>query len=94
MPPALEQDLGLEQRIEDLAIEKLGAEFPVERFDIAILPRASGLDERLKSNISLWNRMPSKTSFGSEMTPVISGYSPSRKRRHRLLPSVWFSRKP
>ena len=46
MSPALDQDLCLEQRIEDLAIEKLGAEFPVERFDIAILPRASGPDER------------------------------------------------
>jgi hypothetical protein len=45
MSPALDQDLGLEQRIEELAIEKFGAEFPVERFDIAILPRASGLDE-------------------------------------------------
>ncbi len=46
MSPALDQDLGLEQRIEELAIQKLGAEFPVERFDIAILPRASGLDEQ------------------------------------------------
>jgi hypothetical protein len=45
MSPALDQDLGLEQRIEEFAIEKFGVEFPVERFDIAILPRASGLDE-------------------------------------------------
>ena len=47
MSPALDQDLGLEQRIEEPAIEKLGAEFPVGRFDIAILPRASGLDEQV-----------------------------------------------
>ena len=46
MPPALDQDLGLEQRIEELTAEKLGAKFPVERFDIAILPRASGSDEQ------------------------------------------------
>jgi hypothetical protein len=46
MSPALDQDLGLEQRIEELAIEKFGAKFPVERFDITILPRASGLDEK------------------------------------------------
>ncbi len=46
MSPALDQDLCLEQRIEELAIEKLGAEFSVERFDIAILPRTSGLDEQ------------------------------------------------
>ncbi len=46
MSPTLDQDLGLEQRIEELAIEKLGAEFPIERFDIAVLPRASGLDEQ------------------------------------------------
>ena len=46
MSPALDQDLGLKQRIEDLAIEKLSAEFPIERFDIAILPWASGLDEQ------------------------------------------------
>jgi hypothetical protein len=44
MSPALDQDLGLEQRIEELAIEKLGAEFPAERFDMTILPRASGLE--------------------------------------------------
>jgi hypothetical protein len=42
MSPALDQDLGLEQPIEELAVEKLGAEFPVERFDTTILPRASG----------------------------------------------------
>ena len=46
MPAALDQDPGLEQRIEELAIEKPGAESPVERFDMTILPRASGLDEQ------------------------------------------------
>ena len=46
MSPALDQDLGFEQRIEELAIEKLGAEFPVERFDLILLPRAFGLDEQ------------------------------------------------
>ncbi len=35
MSPALDQDLGLQQRIEELAVEKLGAELPIERFHIA-----------------------------------------------------------
>ncbi len=46
MSPALDQDLGFEQRIEELAVEKLGAELSVEGFDVAVLPRASGLDEQ------------------------------------------------
>ena len=42
----LDQDLGFEQRIGELALEKLGAELAVERFDITILPPTSGLDEQ------------------------------------------------
>jgi hypothetical protein len=46
MSPALDQDLRLQQRIEELAVEKLGAELPIERFLIAVLPGAAGLDEQ------------------------------------------------
>jgi hypothetical protein len=46
MSPAFDQDLRLQQRIEEFAVEKLGAELPIERFHIAVLPGAAGLDEQ------------------------------------------------
>ena len=45
MAPALDENLGFEEGVEDLAIEKLIAQFAVEAFIVAILPRASGLDK-------------------------------------------------
>ena len=45
MAPALDENLGFEEGVEDLAIEKLIAQFSVEAFIVAILPRASGLDK-------------------------------------------------
>jgi hypothetical protein len=39
LAPAFDQDLGLPERVEDLAVEQLVPELGVEAFDIAILPR-------------------------------------------------------
>jgi hypothetical protein len=39
--PAFKQDLYFGQSVEYLTIKKLIAQFPIERFDIAILPRAT-----------------------------------------------------
>ena len=79
MSPAFDQDLGLEQRIEELAIEKLGAKFPVEGFDIAILPRASGLDEE-GAHADLTQPLSNRSS--REFRPVVRTdirfFSPSR----------------
>jgi len=43
-PPLLDHDLGLGQRVEDLAVEQFVSEFTVERFHVAVLPRAAGFD--------------------------------------------------
>jgi hypothetical protein len=43
-PPTLNHDLSLAQRIEDLTVEQLIAQARIEALDIAVLPRAAGLD--------------------------------------------------
>ena len=66
--PALRQHLCLGQRREDLPVEEFVPEFPVEAFDVAVLPRTSRLDEhRLDSQL----REPFPDGFGDELGPVI-----------------------
>ena len=49
--PSLDQDLGFSQRIEDLPVQELVSELPVERLHIPVLPRTPRLDEeRLHSH--------------------------------------------
>jgi len=45
-PPFLNDDLSLQQGIKDLPVQKLVAHLSVERFNIAVLPRTSWLDEQ------------------------------------------------
>jgi hypothetical protein len=42
--PALTDDLGFTQRIEDLTVEQFIPQASIEAFDVAVLPRAAGLD--------------------------------------------------
>ena len=42
--PGFDHDLGLLQCVEDLAVEQFIAQFAVEAFAIAVLPRAARLD--------------------------------------------------
>ena len=42
--PALDDDLGFAQTVEDLAVEQLIAKASVEAFDVAVLPRTASLD--------------------------------------------------
>src|SRR6476661_8844757 len=42
--PALDDDLGLAQTVEDLAVEQLIAKAGVEALDVAVLPRTASLD--------------------------------------------------
>jgi hypothetical protein len=44
LPPALYQDLGLLQGIEDLAVEQLIPQFPIKALVVAILPRTPGFN--------------------------------------------------
>lgn len=41
----IDHDLGLFQRVEDLAVEQLVTESGIEAFDVTVLPRRAGLDE-------------------------------------------------
>src|SRR5208283_1939254 len=43
-PPGFDQDLGLGQAEEDLAVEQLIAQLAVEALAVAVLPGAAGLD--------------------------------------------------
>ena len=43
-PPAFDDDLGLAQSVEDLAVEQLVAKAGVEALDVAVLPGAASLD--------------------------------------------------
>ena len=42
-PPALDDDLGFPQRVEDLAVEQLVAQSRIEALDEAVLPGAAGV---------------------------------------------------
>ena len=44
--PAFDEHPCFGQRVEDLSVQQLVPELPVERFHIAVLPRASGLDDQ------------------------------------------------
>ena len=44
LSPALDEDLGLEEGVEDLTVEELVAQLAIKAFIVAILPGASGLD--------------------------------------------------
>jgi len=43
-PPALDDDLGLAESVEDFAVEQLVAQASVEALDVAVLPGAAPLD--------------------------------------------------
>src|SRR6516225_7831402 len=43
-PPALDDDLGLAESVEDFAVEQLVAKASVEALDVAVLPGAAPLD--------------------------------------------------
>ena len=42
--PAFDQHLGFQDRLEDLSVEQLVTEFPIERFNVPVLPRGPWLD--------------------------------------------------
>ncbi len=44
LPPILNDDAGLLQRVKDLAVEKLVAQAGIEALDVAVLPRTARRD--------------------------------------------------
>ncbi len=67
-PPCLDDDLGLGEAVEDLTVEQFISEFRVEALAVAVLPRASRLDERgLRTDGD--NPLPHR--FGDELRAVV-----------------------
>jgi hypothetical protein len=52
LAPLLDQHLGFLERVEHLAVQQLIAELAVEALDIAILPRAAGLNPPVSEELS------------------------------------------
>ena len=68
MTPLLDEDLGLLEAVEDLAVEQLVPQLAVEAFAIAILPGAAWLDvERLGTH----TRQPAAHDLGGHLWPVV-----------------------
>ena len=52
-PPAFDQDLGFLQRVEELSVQKLIPELPIERLHVTVLPGTPRLDgERLHTELA------------------------------------------
>src|SRR5450631_3798834 len=67
-PPPLRQNLCLLQRVEDLAVQELIAQLPVEALTVPVLPRTSGLNvQRPRAYLS----QPLPQLLGNELRPVV-----------------------
>ena len=67
-PPSLGKNFGLQQRIEDLPIQKLVSQFSVEGLDVAVFPWAARLDEqRLHTDPA----QPLSDSDRCELRPIV-----------------------
>ena len=67
-PPTLDDDLGLTQSVEDLAVEQLIAQAGVEALDVAILPRTAALDI---GSLGADSDDPSLDGLGDELRSII-----------------------
>lgn len=68
LPPLLDDNLGFLQTVEDLAVEQLIAQFAVEAFAIAVLPRASRFDV---GRLGTDGCYPFSNSKGNELRAVV-----------------------
>jgi hypothetical protein len=59
-PPALDDDLGLAESLEDFAVEQLIAQASVEALDVAVLPGGAPLDvvDFIKAQSTDWGSNP------------------------------------
>jgi hypothetical protein len=67
-PPALDDDSGLSERVEDFAVEQLIAKSRVEALDVAVLPRTAPLDV---SGLGAGNRDPFLHGLSHELRSVV-----------------------
>jgi len=81
LPPALDEDLGLQERIKNLTVEKLVTELSVERFVVAVFPWAAWLDvERFHADLF----QPFPYDLCGKLRPVVRpnevGHTPENKK--------------
>src|SRR5262249_51326999 len=67
-PPALDDDLGLAESVEDFAVEQLVAQASVEALDVAVLPGAAPLDV---GGLGTDSRDPVLHRLGDELRSVV-----------------------
>src|SRR5437867_8448904 len=67
-PPALDDDSGLSERVEDFAVEQLVAKTRVEALDVAVFPRTAPLDV---SGLGAGHRDPFLHGLGHEFRSVV-----------------------
>lgn len=68
LPPSLDQYLCVAQRVEDLAIEQLIAQLPVECLTVPALPRTAGFDVQ---NFSADSGKPCSQRFGDYLGAIV-----------------------
>ena len=77
-PPALDDDLGLAESVEDFAVEQLVAQASVEALDVPVLPGAASLDV---GGLGTDSRDPFLHRLGDELRsivgPDVSGKCPA-----------------
>jgi hypothetical protein len=67
--PPFDQDLGLQQRIEQLPVQELRPELFIAGFDIALLRRAAGFDEQ-QANTQVFQ--PLANSRSCELSAIVA----------------------
>ena len=67
-PPCFDNDLGLGEAVEDLSVQQLVTQLRVEALAIAVLPRASRLDE---GGLCSDGGNPLPYSLGDELRAVV-----------------------
>ena len=76
--PALDHDLSLLQRVEDLPVQQLVAQAGVEALDVAVLPRAAGRDV---GRLGTDGGDPFLHGLGDELGPLSERMCPGTPRR-------------
>ena len=67
-PPLLDEDNGLRQRVEDLAVQELVPQLAVEALVVAVLPRTARFDEE---RLHTESGQPSPHELRRELRPVV-----------------------
>ena len=78
-PPLLDEDNGLRQRVEDLAVQELVPQLAVEALVVAVLPRTARFDEE---RLHTESGQPSPHELRRELRPVVRAQMLGRAVAH------------